>query len=85
MEQLDEALAAGADVILLDNMNDAQVATAVARVRAVAGDRVVVEASGGITLARIASLADAGVDVISAGALTHSAPSADVARDLHLA
>jgi nicotinate-nucleotide pyrophosphorylase (carboxylating) len=82
--QLDEALAAGADVVLLDNMDDAQVEAAVARVRRAAGDRVLVEASGGITLARIPALARAGVDVISVGALTHSAPAADVALDLSL-
>ncbi len=84
MAQLDLALGAGADVVLLDNMDDADVAAAVARVRAVAGDRVIVEASGGITLGRIPALASAGVDVISVGALTHSAPAADVALDLSL-
>jgi nicotinate-nucleotide pyrophosphorylase (carboxylating) len=82
--QLDEALAAGADVVLLDNMDDAAVAAAVGRVRAAKGEAVVVEASGGITLARIPALARAGVDVISVGALTHSAPAADVALDLFL-
>lgn len=82
-EQLTEALDAGADVLLLDNMDDAQVAEAVRMVRARAGgDRLFVEASGGITLGRIAALAATGVDVISVGALTHSAPAADVALDL---
>jgi nicotinate-nucleotide pyrophosphorylase (carboxylating) len=82
--QLDEALAAGADVVLLDNMDDAAVEASVATVRRVAGDRVLVEASGGISLGRISALAKAGVDVISVGALTHSAPAADVALDLSL-
>jgi nicotinate-nucleotide pyrophosphorylase (carboxylating) len=82
--QLDEAIAAGADVILLDNMDDPTTAQAVAKVRAASGDRVTVEASGRITLARVRSLAEIGVDVISLGALTHSAPAADVALDLRL-
>jgi len=82
-EQLTDALDAGADVLLLDNMDDAMVAEAVRRVRARnGGDRLFVEASGGITLGRIPALAAAGVDVISVGALTHSAPAADVALDL---
>ena len=81
--QLHEALDAGADVLLLDNMDDAMVAESVRIVRArPGGDRLFVEASGGITLGRIPALAAAGVDVISVGALTHSAPSADVALDL---
>jgi nicotinate-nucleotide pyrophosphorylase (carboxylating) len=83
-EQLDEALAAGVDVLLLDNMDDPTTARALARIRAYPGPRVTVEASGGITLARIRSLAELGVDVISVGALTHSAPAADVALDLRL-
>lgn len=81
--QLVEALDAGADAIMLDNMDDAQVAEAVRLVRArPGGDRMFVEASGGVTLGRIPTLATTGVDVISVGALTHSAPSADVALDL---
>ncbi|MEO7093336.1 MAG: carboxylating nicotinate-nucleotide diphosphorylase [Polyangiales bacterium] len=82
--QLDEALAAGVDVLLLDNMDDATTGQALARIRAHQGSRVTVEASGGITLPRIRSLAELGVDVISVGALTHSAPAADVALDLRL-
>jgi nicotinate-nucleotide pyrophosphorylase (carboxylating) len=84
MEQLHEALDAGIDILLLDNMDDAMTSLAVQAIRAKAGDRVVVEASGGITFARIAKLAAIGVDVISVGALTHSAPAADVALDLFL-
>ncbi len=82
--QLDEALAAGADIVLLDNMDDDMTREAVGRVRAKVGDRVLVEASGGISLPRIGALASLGVDVISVGALTHSAPAADVALDLSL-
>lgn len=74
LEELDTALAAGAEAVLLDNMDDATVREAVSRV----GGRAVVEVSGGITLARIDVLAAAGVDVISVGALTHSAPAADI-------
>jgi nicotinate-nucleotide pyrophosphorylase (carboxylating) len=77
LEQLDEALAAGADIVLLDNMSTAMVAEAVGRTRG----RAILEASGGIHLARVAELARAGVDAISVGALTHSVPAADVGLD----
>ncbi len=77
LAQLDEALAAGADVILLDNFDDAAVATAIER----AAGRAILEASGGITLARIARLGALGVDVISSGALTHSARAVDLGLD----
>ncbi len=77
LAQLDLALAAGADIVLLDNMNDETVAEAVRRARG----KALTEASGGITLARVAGLARAGVDVISVGALTHSAPAADIGLD----
>ncbi len=76
--QLDEALAVGAEVILLDNMSPAQVAAAVQHV----GGRAVLEASGGIDLGTIAAYAATGVDLISVGALTHSAPNADLSLDL---
>jgi nicotinate-nucleotide pyrophosphorylase (carboxylating) len=77
LAQLDEALAAGADIVLLDNMPTAAVVEAVQRTRG----RALLEASGGITLARVAELARAGVDAISVGALTHSVPAADVGLD----
>ena len=77
LAQLDEALAAKADVILLDNMDTATVIEAVKRTRG----RALLEASGGITFPRVTELARAGVDAISVGALTHSAPAADVALD----
>jgi nicotinate-nucleotide pyrophosphorylase (carboxylating) len=77
LEQLDEALEAGADIVLLDNMPIAAVTEAVARARG----KALLEASGGITLARVAELARAGVDAISVGALTHSVPAADVGLD----
>jgi nicotinate-nucleotide pyrophosphorylase (carboxylating) len=72
--ELDAALAAGAEIVLLDNMDDERVAAAVVRVNR----RAIVEVSGGITLERVSRLAAAGVDVISVGALTHSAPAADI-------
>jgi nicotinate-nucleotide pyrophosphorylase (carboxylating) len=81
LEQLDEALAAGADVVLLDNMDTATVAEAVRRAKKSATP-CLTEASGGITLARVAELARAGVDAISVGALTHSAPAADIGLDI---
>ena len=75
--QLDEALAAGADIVMLDHFDDAQVREAI---DVVAG-KAVVEVSGGITLDRVASLGAMGVDVISVGALTHSSPSCDLGLD----
>jgi len=77
LEQLAVALDAGADVVLLDNMSTEQIKAAVGQTRG----RALLEASGGITLARIRELAEAGVDVISSGALTHSAPAADIGLD----
>ncbi|MEK6608086.1 MAG: carboxylating nicotinate-nucleotide diphosphorylase [Myxococcota bacterium] len=78
LAQLDEALREGATDVLLDNMDDATVAEAVRR----AAGRAVVEVSGGVTLERIGRLAAAGVDVISVGRLTHSAPAADLSLEL---
>jgi nicotinate-nucleotide pyrophosphorylase (carboxylating) len=77
LAQLDEALAAGADIVLLDNMDTATVTEAVRRAKG----KALTEASGGITIARVAELARAGVDAISVGALTHSAPAADIGLD----
>ena len=79
-EQLDEALAARADIVLLDNFDDAQVERAIAINRA-HRTPALLEASGGITLARVTRLAELGVDVISVGALTHSAPAVDIGLD----
>jgi nicotinate-nucleotide pyrophosphorylase (carboxylating) len=77
--ELDEALAAGAEVVLLDNMTPAQVEVAAARAH---GRGVLVEVSGGITLATIGDYARAGADLISVGALTHSAPAVDIGLDV---
>jgi nicotinate-nucleotide pyrophosphorylase (carboxylating) len=76
---LDAALAAGAQAILLDNMTPELVREAVLR----AGGKALLEASGGITLDNVRSYAEAGVDLISVGALTHSAPAIDVSLEVH--
>jgi len=78
LEQIGPALEAGADVVLLDNMEAATLARAVALINGAA----ITEASGGITRETIAAVAATGVDVISLGALTHSAPRLDVALDM---
>ena len=76
-EELEEALAAGAESVLLDNMSPEQVKGCVERIRKETR-RIPIEASGGIVLDNIRAYAEAGVDFISAGALTHSAPAADI-------
>jgi nicotinate-nucleotide pyrophosphorylase (carboxylating) len=81
LDQVDEAVAAGATVIMLDNMGPDLVAEAVGRVRA-ASSAALVEVSGGISLATAPALAAAGADLLSAGALTHSAPVLDLGLDL---
>jgi nicotinate-nucleotide pyrophosphorylase (carboxylating) len=78
LEALDQALAAGAEIVMLDNFTDELVAEGVRRAKG----RALVEVSGGVTLDRIATLARLGVDVVSIGALTHSAPAADISLEL---
>lgn len=79
LDQLAEVLdAGGADAVLLDNMDPPTLRRAVAMV----DGRLVTEASGGITLATAAAIAETGVDYLSSGAITHSAPSLDVALDI---
>ena len=78
LEQLQEGLDLGVDAFLLDNMDLGTLRRAVETVKG----RAVLEASGGITLATVASVAATGVDLVSVGALTHSAPALDVALDL---
>jgi nicotinate-nucleotide pyrophosphorylase (carboxylating) len=80
LDELDRALKARADVILLDNFELDALREAVHRT----AGRAILEASGGIGLDRLAEIAKTGVDVISVGALTHSAPAADIALDLEL-
>ena len=78
MSQLDEALAAGAEIVLVDNMSIDDIREAVARARG----RATVEISGGVTLERIPQLAATGADYVSAGALTHSAPAVDISFEI---
>jgi nicotinate-nucleotide pyrophosphorylase (carboxylating) len=77
LEQVEQAVAAGADFILLDNMNLIQVRLAVRKVQGHAQT----EASGGISLAGVRAVAETGVDFISVGALTHSARAVDIGLD----
>jgi nicotinate-nucleotide pyrophosphorylase (carboxylating) len=80
LEQLDRALASGPDIILVDNVGPELVTEAVRR-RDSWAPRVQLEASGGVNLATVRALAETGVDRISIGALTHSAPALDLALD----
>ena len=78
LKQVDQALDAGADILLLDNMTTDDIREAVRRCRG----RAKTEISGGVTLARIPELASTGADFVSAGALTHSAPAVDIGFDI---
>ncbi len=78
LEQLDEALACGAGIVLLDNMDTPMVRAAVER----AAGRALLEVSGGVRLERVRELAATGVDIISVGALTTRAPWIDIGLDL---
>jgi len=79
LAQLDEAIGAGADTILLDNMDPGRLREAVART----AGRARLEASGGITLDTVRAVAETGVDAISIGALTHSVTALDVSLEVH--
>lgn len=78
LQEVKEALTGKADIILLDNMSPALVRQAVALIK----QRALVEVSGGMTLQTVAAMAQAGADFISVGALTHSAPAANLSMDL---
>ncbi len=78
IEEVAEAVEGGADVVLLDNMTPAQVHEAIARIKG----RALVEVSGGITLQNVQEMAAAGANFISIGALTHSAPAANLSMDI---
>lgn len=80
MGALDEALAAGAEIVLLDNVSPASAAELVARVNG----RALVEVSGNMRLETVRAYAEAGVDLISSGAITHSAPAADLSLEVEL-
>jgi len=77
LDELVEAIDCGADTVLLDNMPVETLRQAVK----IAAGRVVIEASGGITLQNVAAIAETGVDLISIGALTHSAPALDISLE----
>ena len=77
LEQVEHAADAGADVVLLDNMNPVQLRLAVQKIKG----RAKTEASGGINLANVRSIAETGVDFISVGALTHAARAVDIGLD----
>jgi nicotinate-nucleotide pyrophosphorylase (carboxylating) len=79
LAELDEAVAAGTDIVLLDNMAKETMAEAVKK----HGGKVILEASGGVRLDTIEEIARTGVDVISAGALTHSVKASDISLELH--
>ncbi|MCA0758353.1 carboxylating nicotinate-nucleotide diphosphorylase [Paenibacillus sp. N4] len=82
LEQVDEALASKADIIMLDNMAAAMMKEAVARIKS-AAPHVIVEASGGVTLETVRVIAACGVDVISVGGLTYSFHALDISLDLN--
>ncbi len=77
---LDEALAAGAEIVLLDNVSPAEARALVERT----AGRALVEVSGGVRLETVRAYAEAGVDLVSVGALTHSAPAADLGLEVEL-
>jgi nicotinate-nucleotide pyrophosphorylase (carboxylating) len=81
-EQVQEAVAAGATMVLLDNMTPDEVRACVSLVRATAAAGFLVEVSGGVTLDTVRSYADAGADLISTSVITQSAPALDLAFDL---
>jgi nicotinate-nucleotide pyrophosphorylase (carboxylating) len=80
LEQLDEALASGADAVLLDNMPLETLRAAVARAKGFA----TLEASGGIDASSVRAVAETGVDLISSGSITHSAPALDLSMELEI-
>jgi nicotinate-nucleotide pyrophosphorylase (carboxylating) len=77
LDQVDQALEARPDFILLDNMNPVQLRLAVQKCKG----RTLTEASGGVSLGTVRAIAETGVDFISVGALTHSARAVDIALD----
>lgn len=80
LEEVDEALRAGADIVLLDNLSTPDIVEAVRQCRG----RARTEISGGVTLARMPELAATGADCVSIGALTHSAPAADLSFEIEI-
>jgi nicotinate-nucleotide pyrophosphorylase (carboxylating) len=83
LDEVREALEAGADRLLLDNMGPVELREAVRAARG-AENAPALEASGGITLANVREIAEAGVDYVSVGALTHSAPALDLSMTIEI-
>lgn len=81
LKQLEQAIAGRADIIMLDNMDAGQIKKAVSIIRKRRGKSCLVEASGNINLENLEEICKTGVDIISAGALTHSAPAADFSME----
>jgi nicotinate-nucleotide pyrophosphorylase (carboxylating) len=81
LKQVEEAVAARAEIILLDNMN----LESMMRARQIAGDKVILEASGNVSLDTVRAIADTGVDLISVGAITHSARAVDISMRIESA
>ena len=80
LDQVREALAADTDIIMLDNLDNAAMAEAIAEI----AGRAKVEISGGMTIARVRAVATLGADFVSVGAITHSAPAADISLELEV-
>ena len=80
VDQIDAALAGGADIILLDNMSNDAMRDSVRRI----GGRALTECSGNVTLDTIRERAETGVDLISSGALTHSAKALDISLEIEI-
>ena len=80
LDQLRETLNYPIDAVLLDNMTNAELSEAVEIIKA-AGKKIIAEASGGVNLSTVKAIAETGVDLISVGALTHSAPTLDLGLD----
>jgi nicotinate-nucleotide pyrophosphorylase (carboxylating) len=78
LQQVDEALRAGVDIIMLDNLDDDSTKDALSRIAGQAR----VELSGNMSVARVRALADSGADFVSIGAITHSAPAADISLEI---
>ena len=78
LDEVHQALGAGVDIIMLDNLSDDEMREALLRIRG----RTRVEVSGGMTLDRVRALATIGADCVSVGALTHSAPAADISFEI---
>ena len=85
LEEAKAAICGGADVVMLDNIEPAEMSVMLEELRTLVGDRAVeFEASGGVNLETIAAVAACGVDRVSVGALTHSAPAIDLALEVEL-